>query len=649
MSIVNIQTLKSQGCELWFKGSEAVANAPKAITAAGDCKQVLPFPGAGIGMFDGTGDYISADDSTDWYFGNNNFTIEFWAYQPASGSGAVISQAPTSTPRWVVYTNTDNKVYMGVIGGTSYYPASPATFTWGVWHHVAIVGIAGTIYVSVDGVFGTGVAATMPNIAGALSIGRQEYNAIGYLNANISELRISSVARYTANFTPPRRQLESDANTKLLLHFQANNATFVDSSPSPKTITAYGNATQLTSPCGSGVASFPGGTSGSGGVLTTPKVTDLTLGSSNFTFECYVYMFSYATQYLMCWANNSGNEGVQFHIAASGRAYVSGSLNGGSTNNLQLSPTDVVPLNTWTHLSLTRYGDIFTIWINGVAKGSTTLSGTVYIKAGTTNYGIGGQPVRYYGFNGYLSGINLLIGSAKYTADFTPPTTPFKPDSYTKLLLHMDGVGAAFYDASDRPGDNGFPILPDGVSVTPAGTFAVQKLKNGQNCLKFDGSTNYITISDHAVWSMFLNNFTIVGWVKFDTVAANRMIIGQYADASNSWILQWNTNNTITLIGEISNTATFSYSCPLTPVAGTWYHIAVQRSGSTCLMCINLVSQTVTVATAFTAVDTNVAATLNIGGLNSVFNLGNFKDIQLFRKALSVDQIGQIMTETYIY
>jgi len=215
--------------------------------------------------------------------------------------------------------------------------------------------------------------------------------------------------------------------------------------------------------------------------------------------------------------------------------------------------------------------------------------------------------------------------------------------------LWWPGTVATSGTYDDDGNKQGFLILPDGVTVTPAGTFTSQKLKNGSNILKFDGSTNYVTVSDHANWAMFLSNFTICGWIKFDTIVANRMIIGQYADASNSWILQWNTNNTITLIGEISNTATFSYSCPLTPVAGTWYHIAVQRSGSTCLMCINLVSQTVTVTTAFTAVDTNVAATLNIGGLNSVYNLGNFKDIQLFRKALTLDQLGALMNGTYIY
>ena len=86
--------------------------------------------------------------------------------------------------------------------------------------------------------------------------------------------------------------------------------------------------------------------------------------------------------------------------------------------------------------------------------------------------------------------------------------------------------------AYDDDGDKcGFLILPDGVTVTPSGTFTTQKMKDGRNVWKFDGSTNYITISDHASWSMFLNDFTIAAWVKFDSIAANKTIIGQYTDA----------------------------------------------------------------------------------------------------------------------
>ena len=195
----------------------------------------------------------------------------------------------------------------------------------------------------------------------------------------------------------------------------------------------------------------------------------------------------------------------------------------------------------------------------------------------------------------------------------------------------------------------GFPIIPSGVTATPAGTFTSIKAKDGRNYWKFDGSTNYVTISDHANWSMFLNDFTIAAWIKFDSIAANRTIIGQYADANNQWYVKWTTSNIIQLYGITSSTARFDFTCPLTPVAGTWYHVVVQRSGSSCVMYINGVAQTVTQTTAFSATATDIAAVLSIGKINTEYQSGNTKDLQIFTKALTMDQVSALYQETYIY
>ena len=49
----------------------------------------------------------------------------------------------------------------------------------------------------------------------------------------MDEIRISNVARYTANFTAPTEQFVTDANTKLLIHGDGRQGTnsFRDSTP----------------------------------------------------------------------------------------------------------------------------------------------------------------------------------------------------------------------------------------------------------------------------------------------------------------------------------------------------------------------------------------------------------------------------------
>jgi hypothetical protein len=461
----------------------------------------------------------------------------------------------------------------------------------------------------------------------------------------VGNVRISNVARYTGPFNPPRSQLQSDANTKLLLHFLGNNATFIDSSPSPKTITAYGDAKQLSSPCGSGVAYFDG----TGDFLTIADSSVLELGTGNWTIQGRFYLSTISRRNGIICKNDTTARypALMLEINASNRLVLTMSSNGSSNDiaNAIAGTTTTFAANTWYDIKIIRNGTSIVVYVNDSAEITITSSATPV----DSSYAWGIGCVATDG-TGSLLGYISEFEYASTTRPLTIATQPFKSDPYTKLLLHMDGVGNAFYDASDPPGDHGFPILPAGVTITPNGTFTSIKGKDGRSYYKFDGSTNYITISDHEIWSMFLNDFTICGWVNFATVAAAKMIIGQYADANNYWMLQWTTGNTITLTGKISGTDTFSYSCPLTPVAGTWYYyITVERLGSDCIIYINNVSQTVTTTVAFTEVATNISSTLNIGGLNSIYNLGHIKDLQIFTKALTQDQIGSLMAETYIY
>lgn len=190
-----------------------------------------------------------------------------------------------------------------------------------------------------------------------------------------------------------------------------------------------------------------------------------------------------------------------------------------------------------------------------------------------------------------------------------------------------------------------FPIIPSGVTITPNGTFTKTDLGNNKQVVNFDGSTNYISLADSASWNIFEANFTITCNVKFTSVVANRIICGQYADANNYWYLGWTTSNTLVLIGMVSGSATFSYSCSLTPSTSTWYHITVQRSGSSCIMYIDGVSQSVTTTTAFTGT-TNIAAVLNIGLSNATYMVGLVKDLMTFTRALSLPEIKLLMNRT---
>ena len=78
-----------------------------------------------------------------------------------------------------------------------------------------------------------------------------------------------------------------------------------------------------------------------------------------------------------------------------------------------------------------------------------------------------------------------------------------------------------------------FPILPSGVTVTNNGTFTKTDLGNNKSVLNFNGSTNYISLTDNDAWDVFEDDFTITMWVNYDSISANKALLSQYVDANN--------------------------------------------------------------------------------------------------------------------
>ena len=80
----------------------------------------------------------------------------------------------------------------------------------------------------------------------------------------------------------------SYSSVSLLLHGNGINGstTITDNSPSPKTVTAVGNAQISTaqSKFGGGSIAFDG----TGDYLTTPNNSDYQFGTSDFTVECWI-------------------------------------------------------------------------------------------------------------------------------------------------------------------------------------------------------------------------------------------------------------------------------------------------------------------------------------------------------------------------
>ena len=193
---------------------------------------------------------------------------------------------------------------------------------------------------------------------------------------------------------------------------------------------------------------YTASTSGSGSVyfdgssyLTIPNATNLQVGTSDFTIECWVYLTSTTGEQTIFAKNN--NTGVyDFDLEMySGNFWFAWYDGSSVAHNIQISAT----ANVWTHLAISKIGNVFTFYKNGVSGGTATVTGGVY--ASTSPVSFGALSSGTYKLTGYISNPRLIKGTGIYTGNFTPSTTPLTPVTNTQLLLN-NVSGAQFADSS---------------------------------------------------------------------------------------------------------------------------------------------------------------------------------------------------------
>jgi hypothetical protein len=217
------------------------------------------------------------------------------------------------------------------------------------------------------------------------------------------------------------------ANVSLLLHGDGTNGstTIIDSSQSPKTMTAVGNAQITTAQSKFGGASIL--FDGSGDRITTPSNSDFAFGTGDFTVEAWVQegarvqyaslleIGNHLTTGIIFLTNGGGNQ--------NGRIGVYAAQNGGQFVGFQSSGS----LNTWNHIAYVRASGQLTCFVNGTGGAAASLTFN-FTDTSTVTVGSRAGGSISYDFSGNIDDLRITKGVARYTANFTPPTAPF-PDA----------------------------------------------------------------------------------------------------------------------------------------------------------------------------------------------------------------------------
>ena len=229
------------------------------------------------------------------------------------------------------------------------------------------------------------------------------------------------------------------ANVVLLLDGDGtsgdDNNTFTDSSTNGFTVTENGSVVQGSfSPYGDNWSNY---FDGSGDYLNAGTDGSLALGNGDFTFEFWIHPPSATdSNYAGIYSNTSeslnDNNGLRIsnYQTDATRLVLQTAASAVAT-----TATGTVNVGQWNHVAVVRNGsgsNNITIYVNGVssAQGTSTANfSSAYAYVGTNVYS-----GTHYSYNGYISNLRVVPGTAVYTSAFTPPTTPLTAVSGTSLL-----------------------------------------------------------------------------------------------------------------------------------------------------------------------------------------------------------------------
>jgi hypothetical protein len=221
------------------------------------------------------------------------------------------------------------------------------------------------------------------------------------------------------------------SNVSLLLHGDGTNGstTITDNSPTPKTVTAVGNAQISTAQSKFGGASiaFDGAGSPVDRVVLPFNDGTTTFGSANFTVEGWVYRNNTSDSLLLVGQGDLASVSTSSFVLYLG-SIVSDFYIGGSVLTCA-SPSPSAA--TWAHVAWTRSGGTVRSFLNGSLVGSNASFGTLSINQGVgQSASLGSSFTGAAPFNGYIDDLRITKGVARYTATFTPPTAPFADAQY---------------------------------------------------------------------------------------------------------------------------------------------------------------------------------------------------------------------------
>jgi hypothetical protein len=199
--------------------------------------------------------------------------------------------------------------------------------------------------------------------------------------------------------------------------------------------TAWTSVYSPLSPFGS---TYPGSMqfNGTNQSVSTANNAEFNFGSGNFTVELWVYLTSTSTDQIpISKIQGSYPGGFSWALFSNAGGTLGFYIYTTTLNIIHVNVSGTLIANTWYHIAGVRNGSTLTLYLNGVSIGTTSASGSVQSTSSPVWIGRCDETGLPRYLNGYVSNARIVKGTAVYTSNFTPSTTPLTAISGTSLLV----------------------------------------------------------------------------------------------------------------------------------------------------------------------------------------------------------------------
>ena len=239
------------------------------------------------------------------------------------------------------------------------------------------------------------------------------------------------------------------------------------------------------------------GATGTGDYLRVDRKdnSDFNLSTNDFTIEFWMY---------------SRNVGSSLHLVTFAASTVSASSDAGfyvrqyggvvqgycfeGNNSIGVVATGSLSIDKWYHIAYVRSGSTFTMYLDGTSTATASSAEAANFNAGW-NLNIGSAYSDLYHYNGYLSNLRIINGTALYTSNFTPNTR--LTNVANTVLLACQSCGNVLQEGTNKTihlvqasSDNAGPVASRFTPNSPVG-FSTTTDVGTQIGSTFDGVTTF--------------------------------------------------------------------------------------------------------------------------------------------------------------